>query len=80
MGSKFILSGPDYDENFGFHLLENVDDGLDELIGRMQDAVLSLAPETVVYEKGDLAPGGWREDGLNIKISHWMKKPIIYSL
>ena len=53
-----ILSGPDYDENFGFHLLEDVDDGLDELIGKMQDAVLSLAPETVVYEKGDLAPGG----------------------
>lgn len=58
MGSKFILSGPDYDENFGFHLLENVDDGLDELIGRMQDAVLSSAPETVVYENGDTASEG----------------------
>lgn len=53
-----ILSGPDYDENFGFHLLEDADDGLDELIGQMQDAVLSLAPETVVYEKGDLVPEG----------------------
>ena len=58
MGRKFILFGPDYDENFGFHLREDVDDGLDELIGQMQNAVLSLAPETVVYEKGDIVPEG----------------------
>lgn len=53
-----ILSGEDYDENFGFHLIEETDESLDELIEQMQDAVLSLAPGTVVYEKGVIAPEG----------------------
>lgn len=60
-----ILSCPDYDENFGFHLLEDEDAGLDGLIGRMQNAVLLHAPETVVYDRGalftDKMEGRWFE-------------------
>lgn len=53
-----LLSNSGYDENFGFHLLEDVGTGVDELIGRMQEAVSSLAPETVFYEKGEVNPEG----------------------
>ncbi len=53
-----LLSNPGYDENFGFHLLQDVDMGVDELIGRMQEAVSALAPETVLYEKGEVNPEG----------------------
>lgn len=60
-----ILSGPDYDENFGFHLLENVQTELDKLICQMQETVLLHAPETIVYGNGsiDLAnmEGKWFE-------------------
>lgn len=60
-----ILSSPDYDENFGFHLLEDEAAGLNDLIRKMQEAVLLHAPETVIYNQGLLAlkqmEGRWFE-------------------
>lgn len=53
-----LLSGPDYDENFGFHLLADEKGCLDELIRKMQNAVMQQAPETVVYDNGTIAPAG----------------------
>lgn len=53
-----ILTDPDFHVNFGFHLLDGEKGDLDELIRKMQDTVLSCAPETVVYEKGTITPGG----------------------
>lgn len=47
-----ILSGPNYDENFGFHLLKEENGEPDQLIRKMQDSVLRHAPETVFYDKG----------------------------
>lgn len=47
-----IFTGPNYDENFGFHLLEYKNAALDRLIQQMRDAVLRHAPETVVYDEG----------------------------
>lgn len=47
-----ILSGPNYDENFGFHLLKEENEGPDQLIRKMQNSVLRHAPETVFYSKG----------------------------
>lgn len=60
-----ILSGSNYNVNFGFHLLEDEEGELDELIQKMQNAVLHHAPETVFYDKGIIAPvnmeGRWFE-------------------
>lgn len=60
-----ILTGPGYDENFGFHLLENEKCELDSLIGQMKEAVKRHAPETMFYEEGivELCPmeGRWYE-------------------
>ena len=60
-----ILTCPDYDENFGFHLLEDENAGLDDLVRKMKDAVLLHAPETVVYDEGTIEPdqmeGRWFE-------------------
>ena len=53
-----LLSNPEYDEHFGFHLLEDVEMKVDELIGRMREAVSALAPEAVFYEKGETDPEG----------------------
>lgn len=53
-----IFSCQNYDENFGFHLLENEDKELDSLIRQMQDTILLHSPETVVYEKGFVYPKG----------------------
>lgn len=53
-----IFSGQNYDENFGFHLLENKGIDLDSRIRQMQDTVLFHSPETVVYEKGSIYPKG----------------------
>lgn len=60
-----IFTSPGYDENFGFHLLENEEADLDKLLGQMQKALLLGAPETIIYEKGSFAPlkmeGRWFE-------------------
>lgn len=57
-----ILTNQDYDENFGFHLLERKeiegDAGVDEWISQMGEAVLLHAPETVFYDKGDIPVDG----------------------
>lgn len=53
-----ILTGPNYEENFGFHLLEDEEASLEELIAKMENAVLRHAPETVVYDKGVIAAEG----------------------
>lgn len=53
-----IYSCRNYDENFGFHLLEDEDTELDSLIRQMQDTVLFHSPETVIYEKGTVYPKG----------------------
>lgn len=59
-----ILTNPNYDENFGFHLLEaeelTGELGVDERIGQMQDAVLRHAPGTVVYSRGSIPADGKR--------------------
>ena len=49
-----ILSGPNYDINVGFHLLENVHTELDKLIRQMQKTVLLHAPETMIYGNGSI--------------------------
>lgn len=60
-----ILTDPDFNVNFGFHLLTDEGGDLDELICKMRDTVLFHAPETVVYEKGSILPsdmeGRWFE-------------------
>lgn len=60
-----ILTGPGYDENFGFHLLEDKEGELSSLIGQMRETVKRHAPETVFYEEGTVIPadmeGGWFE-------------------
>lgn len=53
-----ILSSPNYDENFGFHLLKHKNVVLDRLIQQMRDTVLRHAPETVVYDEGLVDPAG----------------------
>lgn len=53
-----ILSGPTYEENFGFHLLEDGNDELGGLIRKMQDTVLRHAPETIVYGEDVIASEG----------------------
>ncbi len=49
-----ILSGPDYDEDFGFHLIKDELGDLDSLIRQMRDSFLRHAPETVVYGQGHI--------------------------
>lgn len=49
-----ILTGPGYDENFGFHLLENEKGELSSLIGQMKETVKRHAPETIFYEEGTI--------------------------
>lgn len=64
-----ILTNLDYDENFGFHLLDGEELkgklGADEWIGQMKEAVLRHAPGTVAYGGGsihmDRARGSWFE-------------------
>lgn len=53
-----ILSCPSYDENFGFHLIEDEQSDLDRLIRLMQDTVLCHTPETIVYGNGTVASAG----------------------
>ena len=52
-----ILSGPKYDENFGFHMLEGKKDKLSNLILRMKETVKRYVPETIFYEEGTVMPG-----------------------
>lgn len=60
-----ILTNPNFNVNWGFHLLKVEDGNLDELIRQMQDTVLFTAPESVIYEKGSIIPvkmdGRWFE-------------------
>ena len=49
-----ILTGPGYDENFGFHLLENKKGELSSLIGQMKETVKRHVPETIFYEEGTI--------------------------
>ncbi len=60
-----ILTGPGYDENFGFHLLEGEKGELSSMIGKMRETVKRHVPETIFYEEGEVAPpdmeGGWFE-------------------
>lgn len=52
-----ILSGPRYDENFGFHMLEGKKEELSDLIRQMREAVKRYVPETIFYEEGIVMPG-----------------------
>ncbi len=58
-----ILTGPGYDENFAFHLLEDAKGEAGDLIGQMKETVKRHAPETIFYEEGSVMPadmeGGW---------------------
>lgn len=60
-----ILTGPGYDENFGFHLMEDKDGEISSLIGQMRETVRRHARETVFYEEGAVTPadmeGRWFE-------------------
>lgn len=60
-----ILSGPSYDENFGFHLLKYEGEEPERLIQRMQNTVSRYTPETVFYETGSIEmlemAGSWFE-------------------
>ncbi len=47
-----ILSGPKYDENFGFHMLEGKKEELSNLIRQMKETVKRYMPETIFYEEG----------------------------
>lgn len=52
-----IWSGPEYDENFGFHLLESKKSELSNLIRQMKETVKRYVPETIFYEEGTVMPG-----------------------
>ena len=64
-----ILTIMRYDENFCFHLLTEEalqgDASLDAYIRKMKDAILLHAPETVMYDQGDIVSdklkGKWFE-------------------
>lgn len=55
-----ILTSIDYSENYGFHLLEQEAVDLECSIKQMEDAVLLNAPETRVYDKGDISSDTWQ--------------------
>lgn len=58
-----IMTGPGYDENFGFHLVKDEKRELGDLIAQMRETVKRHAPETIFYEEGTVVPddmeGGW---------------------
>lgn len=64
-----ILTNTRYDENFAFHLLKHEEAGGEVqpelLIKQMQDSVLRHAPETVLYDEGEVSleelKGRWFE-------------------
>lgn len=60
-----IFAGPGYDENLGFHLLEDEKRELSSLIVQMRETVRRHAPETIFYEEGSVMPtdmeGRWFE-------------------
>jgi len=60
-----IMSGPRFDENFGFHMLEGKKEELSNLIRQMKETVKRYVPETIFYEEGTVMPedmeGRWFE-------------------
>lgn len=62
---KVLLSGPDFSEMLGYHLIEKGERELNSSIRQMEEVILLHAPETVIYEKGSLqakgAEGRWFE-------------------
>lgn len=60
-----ILTGPEYDENFGFHMLEDKESELSSLLRQMRDTIKRYVPETIFYEEGTVMPadmeGRWFE-------------------
>lgn len=60
-----ILTGPGYDENFGFYLVKDEKRELNSLIVQMRETVKRHAPETIFYEEGSVTPtdmeGRWFE-------------------